>query len=215
MRQLFRLAAIVHAGCAGHHADGIAIELTGDACFLFVSGKSEHADAGNQDNAGISIPQFGGIRGGEFRVISGVVFAIGNQAAGNGFFQAVNRAGLRIPFHVEGADASANKMIGATGAQSGKLPGVFGICKGQGFRALIEVPNVAAGSGALTAKIREDGAGDFFRRLVLFELSASEQRGTLGLLMLHYKLTHLINGCDGIQIAFALRHSPGKQAMAA
>src|SRR5271168_2044978 len=106
-------------------------------------------------------------------------------------------------------------MIGTAGSQMRQLFGVRRIHKTQNLRQVAEVPDHSLPRGDASAQEGENIESKLppvFQRPML---AASEEVCAAPLDMIDHELSKLVDDRDGIQIALALRASPGKQAVPA
>ena len=106
---------------AGHHVDGVDEELRGDASFFFVLAEAEESDAGDYHYGRIGVAQLGRIGSGPLFVVFLVVGAIFDNLRLNAGLESSEILFRGIPIEKQRADAGAQEMIGATGADSAQL----------------------------------------------------------------------------------------------
>ena len=104
-------------------------------------------------------------------------------------------------------------MIGAGGTQTAEFFRPGGTSEFDGVGMVGIVADLAAGGGADTAQRREHFGGDSLA-VIQGTLQDSTEDGPFFLLMSGNEAAHLVDGFNGVHVAFALRVAPGKEAMA-
>jgi len=112
--------------CAFHDVDGVGVEFAGDASFGLGFAEAEHAEALDEDDGGVGVAEGGRVGRGEGVVVVGVLLAVFVER-GDDLLAEGEQVGAFWPRDEERANLGANEMVGATGAEKGKIFCVNGV----------------------------------------------------------------------------------------
>ena len=205
--------AIFESGRAGHDVDGVDEELGGDAGFLLILAEAEDAEAGDDDDGGVGVAELGRIGESPVVVIGGVFGAVGDGLFGDALFQDGEAFG-GLPVDEQGADAGAEEVVRAGGAEAAEFFGPGGAGEDEGVFVVGVVGDLAAVGGADAAEGGQDGGGDGLAVLNGGLFESAEDGAFFGLAGVD-EAAHLVNGFDGVDVAFALGVAPSEEAVAA
>ena len=207
-----RRAPAAEGARAGHHADGVAVELGRVARFPAVRTEREQADAGHEDNGRVRVAQGGRLRRRERLVVGRVVLPVAFRALANRPAQRVEGAGGRVPFHEQGLDPGSHEVVRAAGAHLGQRFGVPGVHELQRFFRIVEDANRVTHRGQPAAQERQDCRRQFMPVAARGDDSAAEWRDCR--LVFQDERAEVVDDGRRVEVALPRRRSPGEQAVA-